>query len=717
MKMFNKKKCLMTICLVGAITCTQAQNNFSGLLNAKLQKENRNSVVPILNNVVAGLFELVKKKEDRGEPNDENIAVNINQATVLNDSKLQLQLQVKYAANAASPFLIAEVVNKKGEPVKECTIDSIRTTNSGDATFNIFLKPDAAPAGATVDFFANYLRLKTYNPARKNYGENYFTLNKKFQSGQKIMQVILPANAAMTAISQSGTIDATRLKRVNVFAAKMYTLDQPVYNVQQDQQKTDGAMKQKMYHKNIEMIQPASTTVAQPSVMMSAKALYLNPDIFLLNTSSTGTTPPATTAKPELEVIDLTNDNNLNIETDEGFTDLPNQLTNIKLNFILKTSDKGEFFYIPNSFNLKWTPDNGYDFSMTYSAMSDASAGTGNVRIRGTLTPKINGDEVKLVEKFLKEYCRKKGITFISFRDFPAENYGNTLAESLQAAFDVNKNKISQTSSNSLKDEFVFSWVVDSKTKDDIQAALISGGGISADLSFSPSQSEKKYSIRVQIKLDDPQTFGHFELPASAWRNTNFRNPTAFPVKINAVHFLDIASNADKINIYSCPVNRPVILPGDEVNFESSAIPNIDNKISKVWIDYTIEKCEPCYQTAVQQLTGGVSAAAQEIKFQGIGCFKIDSTTANQITIEVRSKQFDPQGNDMVTMPTLKLTDTAAEKTVKPLYVPKSKDPEFEYRITFITEDGETKPSDWIKANNLNVIIGKKLVKDNCFKG
>jgi len=155
--------------------------------------------------------------------------------------------------------------------------------------------------------------------------------------------------------------------------------------------------------------------------------------------------------------------------------------------------------------------------------------------------------------------------------------------------------------------------------------------------------------------------------------------------------------------------------PGDEAIFESSAIPNIDDKFSKIWIDYSIERCEPCYQVAVQQLTGGVSAAAQEIKFQGIGCFKIDSVIANQITIEVRSKQFDPQGNSEVSMPAIKLTSADPEKSVKPLYVPKSKEPEFGYRITFVTEDGDVKVSDWIASKDLNIIIGKKLIKDMCF--
>lgn len=714
MKKNNKRIWLLLFCISCSSLSMNAQNNFSGLLNAQLQKESRNKVVPVVNTLLAGAFELIKPKDDRAQPNDEQVGVSINQVTVINDSKLQLQVKVKYSPNPGNPVLIAELVNKKGDLLKEYNIDSVKTNPSGEATFNILLQANGSQAGVVADFFANYLRLKTNNAARKNLGENYFTLNKKFQSGQKIMQVMLPANAAMTAVSQRGSI-TPGIKRVNVFLAMPYIL--PQNTVKQPDNTPAAGTKIKMYHKNIEMVKPASENVATGTAMPT-KLMLLNPNIFLLNTAavSTGTAPPPPAPKPELEIIDLTNDNNLNIETDEGFTDLPAQLTNIKLNFILKTSNKGEFFYIPNSYNLKWTTDLGYDFSMTYGALSDAVAGTGNVRIRGTLTPKINGDEVKLVEKFLREYCRKKGINFESFKDFPAENYGNTLSESLQAAFDVNKTKITQTSNNSLRDEFSFTWVVDSKTKDDIQAALVSGGGISADLSFSPTQSEKKYSIRVQIKLDDPETFGHFELPVAAWRNTNFKNPTAFPVRVNAVHFLDLSTSSDKVNIYSCPVNRPVIFPGDEVYFESSAIPNIDNKLSKVWIDYSIEKCDTCYQNAVQQLTGGVSAAAQEIKFQGIGCFRIDSIIANQVTIGVRSKQFDPQGNNMITMPVIKLTDADAEKTLGPLYIPKSKEPSFEYQVTFITEDGDVKASGWIASNNLNVIIGKKLVKDNCFK-
>jgi hypothetical protein len=416
-------------------------------------------------------------------------------------------------------------------------------------------------------------------------------------------------------------------------------------------------------------------------------------------------------------IMDLTRE--LEMFTDDGFPDIAYQLTNIKLNYIVQTKNKGEFFYIPNSYNIKWTVDNGYDLKMTYSSLSDATAGTGNVRINGTLTPNISRDEVRLVENFLKLYCRKKGLTFVSFSEFPASDYGTNLAESLQAAFDVDKSKVMQTSSNSLRDEVTFSWVVSSSTKDDIQAALVTGGGITAQMSFSepPPNEAKKYAIRVQVKLDEPEVFGRFELNKAQWRTMKWKNPTAFPIRLNAIHFLDLVSNTEKINVYSCKLNRETIQPGDEVQFNAAAIPsNIDAKFNRIWLDYSVERCEACYQEVAQQLTGGVSASAQEITFQGIGCFEIDSLRANQLQVEVRSKQLDPQGTTVMTAPVVKLTEAENEKKVKPLFVPKGQQPDFEYRITFITSDGDVKQSGWIKPNTLNVIIGKKLVRDNCFQ-
>jgi hypothetical protein len=695
---------LITVCL--AAVQGKAQN-YSNLQNAELRKVPRANVIPLTNQVIGGLFEKLKKKEDRVNAADEGVLVNISKLTVVSDDRNRLLLKVNYTPVVSNPVLHCVLVNKTGEPINTFTLDSVRTGSSGELNFTINLKQSAAPSGKDAEFFSDYVLLKTYNAEKKNFGEAYYQLNKRWISGTKTMKILVPANDALTRLARNENIDNINNNRVKTFTMINYaTLSPALYSIPA---KTTGVK------------EPVKT---MPAKKDTAKNLYLSnvfiatPMLFYLDSSKIKPVNPVSQPeRTERVILDMTSE--MEMFTDEGFPDIAYQLTNIKLNYIVQTKNKGEFFYIPNSFNIKWTANDGYDMNMTYAAQSDPVAGTGNVRIRGTLTPNISREEVKLVESFLKLYCRKKAISFVSFKEFPAENYSNTLAKSLQATFDVNESNVIQTSANSLREEISFTWRVSSAVKDEIEAALVSGGGITAQMSFSepPPNDTKQYTIRVQIKLDDPGVLGRMELDKTVWRSARWKNATSFPLKLKAVHFLDLASNTEKINVYSCRLNNENIQPGDEVEFDGRNIPvSQDRKFNRIWLEYDVEKCEPCYGAAIQKLTGGVSSSAQEISFQGIGCFEIDSIRANQLMVEVRSKQLDPQGTTVTTAPTIKLTEAENEKKLKPLYVPKNAEPDFEYRISFVTTDGDVKQSGWIKSNTANIIIGKKLVKDNCFR-
>jgi hypothetical protein len=153
------------------------------------------------------------------------------------------------------------------------------------------------------------------------------------------------------------------------------------------------------------------------------------------------------------------------------------------------------------------------------------------------------------------------------------------------------------------------------------------------------------------------------------------------------------------------------------VRWSATSVPAwIDGQAQKVWIDYTVDaSCRPCGTETVAALTGGVSTAGStQITFHSLT--PLAETGAHDILVEVRSRHFDPRGEQLQTRSVV-LNSDGKDFLVGPLFVDGAAsagvDPMFEFRLSLTMKDGDTVTGNaaWIPGHALRVPIGRKQIE------
>jgi hypothetical protein len=206
--------------------------------------------------------------------------------------------------------------------------------------------------------------------------------------------------------------------------------------------------------------------------------------------------------------------------------------------------------------------------------------------------------------------------------------------------------------------------------------------------------------------LADYATFGPFR-----WDRTGLKNTTPYPIVLKYLHALRMVPGGPPV-VSSWGLGDTRIPPGGQVRWSSSGVPFwLDAQAEKMWVDYAVDRsCRSCGTDAIAALTGGVSGAgAAQITFHSIDPLAL--TGGHDLEVEVRSRYFDPRGEQMQVR-SFRVDSDEKDFLVGPLFVnggSAGDDPLYEFRVTVIGKGGDTFTGNaaWIPSKRLWTPIGR----------
>ncbi|MBK6936757.1 MAG: hypothetical protein IPH18_07600 [Chitinophagaceae bacterium] len=452
-----------------------------------------------------------------------------------------------------------------------------------------------------------------------------------------------------------------------------------------------------------------------------ANQIYTMKDIAIKNPPVTGSvdkTPKGPDKNLQFYLLD-------GLSADVDFK-RPQDISNININvFADKNINSGIYYILPADFHLKWEtkaePEKGYDFRILYGTQTNAGEETNSdapVRMSATLTSGISSRE----RGFVKELLKSVRPDFVDLRFLPLrENPQFTFQSTLGSQFNIPEGKIKVESYTDLNSDIKVAWQTDVITKDFIQTSLTSREGISASVILKPSdESILDQQVPATINLADIRTLGKMNLNPANWRSQKWRNLTPYPLRLKYIHILKKEINGIKPIIYSWALNDAIIPSQAQVDFESNRIPAwIDTDPSVVmWLEYSVEDCNPCDQKVLDAVTGGVAGTKnQQVKFT-IPPAVFDTLRASYFLISLRSRQGDPKGAELKEFEAIKISkEGTGNNSVGPLFIPTGGALEFEFKITVASADGDFYPArDWVAGTEKEILLGKTKLKE-MFKG
>ncbi len=456
--------------------------------------------------------------------------------------------------------------------------------------------------------------------------------------------------------------------------------------------------------------------------------LFMQPKIYsfdeaiLVNWGKPPLTPVSTVAQGPGSARMLNLWNNIAVDPNVDFQ-RPQDISNININVVGdKNQYSGIYYILPADYHLKWeeklSPEEGYDFLMTYGKGTSEVDAEAPVRMSATLTAGINNRERALVKAMLKAIdANFKDIQYLPLREPPQSTFPSTL----NAQFGVPTERINVTSTTDLSNDIKVAWRTNPDTKEFIQTALTSREGISATIILKPKNEELlDHLVPATINLADTRSLGKMSIEPIAWRSKNWRNTTPYPLQLRYLHVMKKATTGNTLIIYSWSMNDMEVPSRAQVGFDHSKVPTwLDNDPTAVmWIEYGVLDCTECDTKVLNAVTDGVfGGTSQQVKFT-IAPAVFDTLNADYFMITLRSKQADPKNEIVKELEALKIIkDPSKDYSTGPLYLTPGTTPDFEYQIVVATKDGEFyRSSQWIKANEKDILLGNKAMKE-IFKG
>lgn len=378
--------------------------------------------------------------------------------------------------------------------------------------------------------------------------------------------------------------------------------------------------------------------------------------------------------------------------------------------------ESGYYYFLPSEYNLSWDEHTGkYDFNINYGT---AEAGTrARTTITAILKPALSRKDLRLSKEILKQNIKNKeeasyGITDLApmpMAQSPKVDFTNL------SQFGVSEKDISIRVPSDLNDPIFVSFTTD--RVDELMGMFFNDIGLFGDVIIFPDGEGMPSDIRIpfNLKIDSPKTYGKFELFPNRWRKNTWKNPTDYPVILTHLHILRKEGN-NTLNIYSWDLGKTEIPEKAQVNFENAnSIPSFldrDRKVERMWMEYSVKPCRSCNIEVQNKIVGGVDRPrVANLEFTVLT--PLEFADATLMKIKIRSIQADPNGLTKVNLPTLTIKQDGTTANGGRLFVPKGKDPEFEYYLMLYKEDGTVYKSDnWQKTNEPEVVIGTKQIKN-----
>ena len=255
--------------------------------------------------------------------------------------------------------------------------------------------------------------------------------------------------------------------------------------------------------------------------------------------------------------------------------------------------------------------------------------------------------------------------------------------------------------------------------------ALFSNIGLNGTMTLTPSASDiPAKNIPVTIKIDDPGTFGTFELEGSTWRGQGWRNPTDYPVILKNLHVLRFRRVSGEIvpQVYTWrfadgnngnmgpTIPRKALAKIDPSQFPSWI--STDPSIEKVWIEYGIRNCEPCHEIVKRKIFGVIPERGTDIKVTALTPLKFSG--AQILRVEIRSRQADYLGLVKHNFPPKNIQKDLDTYSMGRIYLDPGEKPNLEYFLTLIMPDGTIlKSKDWVSMNGIEIVLGEQQLRQH----
>ncbi|HEX5112635.1 MAG TPA: hypothetical protein VFV79_07300, partial [Saprospiraceae bacterium] len=376
----------------------------------------------------------------------------------------------------------------------------------------------------------------------------------------------------------------------------------------------------------------------------------------------------------------------------------------------------GYFYYFPNAYNLEWKPSGGYSFFIKYLASTGGSSGEATVTAQ--LTPNISNKDLSMAAEMLKDIIADKAdlqnVKDVYLVSAPLASPPKISINQI-ASFGIDPSQISVTRPSNLSEPITISWKM--KNVENLMTALFENVGLSGNLFLQPAgEGMPEISIPFNMKLNDQNTFGKFEMDSKTWRSTPWVNTTSYPLILKNIHVMKArTSEPHALTVYTWQAGNVEIPPGALASIDATSVPTwIDSNpsILRMWLDYDVKPCSYCDQEIQNTMIGGAKGTrSRKISFDVFD--PIEYTGAKLIKLKIRSVQADPNSRTKIDLPTLNIhTDnTALEGGV--LFVPEGSEPEFEFYLQVIMPDGTIYESDYweISKDPDTNIISQALIK------
>jgi hypothetical protein len=186
------------------------------------------------------------------------------------------------------------------------------------------------------------------------------------------------------------------------------------------------------------------------------------------------------------------------------------------------------------------------------------------------------------------------------------------------------------------------------------------------------------------------------------------------------IHALVFQGESPVVYSWDCSNAEPVP-PKGGIEWDLADLPqSIDAQAQHMWIEYSVVKDDPSYDTAViRELTGGVSSfSTAQVTLHSIN--GISGTGAYEISVKLRSKYFDPQSRELTTKPPVSIMEDRKDYDAGTIYLvnrdpgeAKPDDPLLEYHISVAMQDGQThEATRWFPSNEPRIRLGTYQIKE-----
>ena len=376
----------------------------------------------------------------------------------------------------------------------------------------------------------------------------------------------------------------------------------------------------------------------------------------------------------------------------------------------------GYYYYLPNSYNLKWSSVSGYSLFIKF--LSSTSGSKGEATVTAELTPNISDNDLNIAGELLKaNLMGKPGMEYVDVISLVSAPLAGPPKVSINqiSSFGIDPKDISVTRPSNLAEPITINWKM--SNVENLMTALFENVGLSGNLFLQPAgENMPEISIPFNLKLNDQNTFGKFELESQSWRGQPWINSTPYPVILKNVHVMKAGTSGGKaLSVYTWQAGNVEVPPGAQATFDATGMPAwIDShpSIKRIWLDYEVKTCNYCDDKVQNDLIGGAkSTRSRKITFDVFD--PISFSGAKLIKIKIRSIQADPNTRSKVDLPTLSVHTDGVTLDGGTIFVPEGSDPEFEYYLQLIMPDGTIYESDYweVSKDPDTNILGQALIK------